>query len=137
MSITVNNRTSRLTVNNVTRTVTIAAGGRQGALGLNFRDEWTPGETYAPRDVVYHGGSSWRALTSHVASALNQPGGEGAGSLAAWTLLAQGADPDTILEWLLPVLKAYFDGLYEPLGDPFSAIDFSKPTNSQLIPLVF
>lgn len=86
---------SSVTVNNTTQRVTVSSAGKQGAIGLNWRDDWTTATAYAVRDAVYHEGSSYRAIAAHTSGASTEPG-VGASWETVWELLALGSDVDSV-----------------------------------------
>lgn len=110
---------SAVTVNNTTQRVTVSSAGKQGAIGLNWRDDWTTATAYAVRDAVYHEGSSYRAVAAHTSGASTEPG-VGDDWEDAWTLLVYGVDD--------PMRQS----IYDPQEIEADAFDRANHTGQQL-----
>lgn len=90
---------SSITISNTTRTVEVYSTGQQGPAGLVWRDDgWLDGERYQPSHALEHRGTSYRALSEHVAAPETEPG-VGVDWEMVWQVLAMGldADPDSVM----------------------------------------
>lgn len=87
---------SAVVFNTVTGTVEVQETGRPGPAGLIWRDQgWVDGERYQRNQALEHRGTSYRALSEHVAAPETEPG-VGVDWEMVWQVLALGADVDDV-----------------------------------------
>ena len=83
---------SSVDIINRPRWLEMTGTGAVGPVGIRWVNAgWVPGRSYWVNDGVFHGGSSYRAIAEHVASAETEPG-VGADWQSAWKLIAARAE---------------------------------------------
>lgn len=83
---------SRIVINNTTRTVEIHSTGRTGPAGLVWIDTgWVDETMYQRNQALEHDGTSYRALSEHIAAPETEPG-TGVDWETVWQVVALGSD---------------------------------------------
>lgn len=83
---------SSIVINNTTRTVEIHSTGRAGPAGLVWIDTgWVDEARYQRNQALEHDGTSYRALSEHIAAPETEPG-TGVDWETVWQVIALGSD---------------------------------------------
>lgn len=93
MTIIIHNDTKQVAVRNERRAIVVTTKGVTGPSGILWDNgDWVVGGTYVQSVGILHGGTSYRVILSHVASADNEPG-VGDNWETYWKVLASSSLP--------------------------------------------